>query len=176
MIKVAVLVSGGGTNLQAIIDAEKAGIITSGKISLVVASRSDAYALTRAENAGIPSAVVRRKDYADPKEYDAALLKVLKDNDIDLVVMAGFLSIVGEELIDAYRNRILNIHPSLLPSFGGQGFYGLKVHEAALERGVKVTGATVHFVNEIPDGGKIIARSEERRVGKECRSRWSPYH
>lgn len=156
MIKVAVLVSGGGTNLQAIIDAEKAGIITSGKISLVVASRSDAYALTRAENAGIPSAVVRRKDYADPKEYDAALLKVLKDNDIDLVVMAGFLSIVGEELIDAYRNRILNIHPSLLPSFGGQGFYGLKVHEAALERGVKVTGATVHFVNEIPDGGEII--------------------
>jgi len=156
MIKVAVLVSGGGTNLQAIIDAEKAGIITSGKISLVVASRSDAYALTRAENAGIPSAVVRRKDYADPKEYDAALLKVLKDNEIDLVVMAGFLSIVGEELIEAYRDRILNIHPSLLPSFGGQGFYGLKVHEAALERGVKVTGATVHFVNEIPDGGKIL--------------------
>ncbi|MBE6032446.1 MAG: phosphoribosylglycinamide formyltransferase [Clostridiales bacterium] len=156
MIKVAVLVSGGGTNLQAIIDAEKAGIITSGKISLVVASRSDAYALTRAENAGIPSAVLRRKDYADPKEYDAALLKVLKDNEIDLVVMAGFLSIVGEELIEAYRDRILNIHPSLLPSFGGQGFYGLKVHEAALERGVKVTGATVHFVNEIPDGGKIL--------------------
>ncbi|MBQ9931036.1 MAG: phosphoribosylglycinamide formyltransferase [Firmicutes bacterium] len=156
MIKVAVLVSGGGTNLQAIIDAEKAGIITSGKISLVVASRSDAYALTRAENAGIPSAVVRRKDYADPKEYDAALLKVLKDNEIDLVVMAGFLSIVGEDLIEAYRDRILNIHPSLLPSFGGQGFYGLKVHEAALERGVKVTGATVHFVNEIPDGGKIL--------------------
>ena len=156
MINVAVLVSGGGTNLQAIIDAEKAGIISSGKISLVVASRSDAYALTIAENAVIPSAVVRRKDYADPKEYDAALLKVLKDNHIDLVVMAGFLSIVGEELIDAYRNRILNVHPSLLPSFGGQGFYGLKVHEAALERGVKVTGATVHFVNEIPDGGEII--------------------
>ncbi len=156
MIKIAVLVSGGGTNLQALIDAEKAGLITAGKISLVVASRADAYALERAANAGIPSAVASRKAFATPEEYDQALLNILKENDIQLVVMAGFLSIVGEALIEEYRDRILNIHPSLLPSFGGQGFYGLKVHEAALERGVKVTGATVHYVNEIPDGGRII--------------------
>ena len=156
MVKVAVLVSGGGTNLQALIDAQAAGKLGCGQISLVVSSNSKAYALTRAENAGIPSAVVRRKDYANGEEYDLALAQTLKDNGIELVVLAGFLSILGPKFIEAYRDRIINIHPSLIPSFCGDGFYGLKVHEAALEKGVKVTGATVHFVNEICDGGKII--------------------
>ncbi len=156
MVKVAVLVSGGGTNLQALIDAQAAGKLGCGQISLVVSSNSKAYALTRAENAGIPSTVVRRKDYANGEEYDLALAQTLKDNGIELVVLAGFLSILGPKFIEAYRDRIINIHPSLIPSFCGDGFYGLKVHEAALEKGVKVTGATVHFVNEICDGGAII--------------------
>ena len=156
MVKVAVLVSGGGTNLQALIDAQAAGKLGSGEISLVVSSNSKAYALTRAANAGIESAVVRRKDYASGEEYDLALAKTLKDKGIELVVLGGFLSILGPKFIDAYRDRIINIHPSLIPSFCGDGFSGLKVHEAALEKGVKVTGATVHFVNEICDGGKII--------------------
>jgi len=156
MVKVAVLVSGGGTNLQALIDAQAAGKLGCAEISLVVSSNSKAYALTRAANAGIASAVVRRKDYASGEEYDLALAKKLKDEDIQLVVLAGFLSILGPKFIEAYRDRIINIHPSLIPSFCGDGFYGLKVHEAALEKGVKVTGATVHFVNEICDGGKII--------------------
>ena len=156
MVKVAVLVSGGGTNLQALIDAQAAGKLGCGQISLVVSSNSKAYALTRAENAGIASAVVRRKDYVSGEEYDLALAQTLKDNGIELVVLAGFLSILGPKFIEAYRDRIINIHPSLIPSFCGDGFYGLKVHEAALEKGVKVTGATVHFVNEICDGGKII--------------------
>ena len=156
MVKVAVLVSGGGTNLQALIDAQAAGKLGCGQITLVVSSNSKAYALTRAANAGIPSEVVRRKDFASGEEYDLALAQTLKDNGIQLVVLAGFLSILGPKFIEAYRDRILNIHPSLIPSFCGDGFYGLKVHEAALEKGVKVTGATVHFVNEICDGGEII--------------------
>lgn len=156
MVKVAVLVSGGGTNLQALLDAQAAGKLDCGQITLVVSSNSKAYALTRAEQAGVPSAVIRRKDFASGEDYDLALAKLLKEQGIELVVLAGFLSILGPRFIDAYRDRILNIHPSLIPSFCGDGFYGLKVHEAALAKGVKVTGATVHFVNEITDGGKIL--------------------
>lgn len=156
MTRIAVLVSGGGTNLQALIDAEKAGKMPHGDIVLVVASRPDAYALERAKNAGIESVVVRRKDYENPEDYDKAMIDVLRSHDIEEVILAGFLSILGPSVIEAYPERILNIHPSLIPSFCGKGYYGLKVHEAALERGVKVTGATVHYVNEIPDGGEII--------------------
>jgi len=153
-----VLVSGGGTNLQAIIDAKAAGKIPHAELALVVASRPDAYALTRAANAGIPSAVLRKEKGMAIEEYGEKMLALLKDNGIDIVVLAGFLTILPENVIRAYDHRILNIHPSLIPSFCGQGFYGLKVHEAALAKGVKVTGATVHFVNEIPDGGDIIAQ------------------
>ncbi|MBE6110897.1 MAG: phosphoribosylglycinamide formyltransferase [Erysipelotrichaceae bacterium] len=156
MTDIAVLVSGGGTNLQALIDAEKAGKIPHGKIRLVLASNPKAYALERAAAAGIESAVVSRKNYASQQEYDQAIVDVLKAHDIDMVILAGFLSILGETVIRAYPDRIINIHPSLIPSFCGKGFYGLKVHEAALEKGVKVTGATVHLVNEIPDGGRIL--------------------
>ncbi len=156
MVNIAVLVSGGGTNLQALIDSEKRGEIPHGKITLVVASNKEAYALERAKNAGIETAVVRRKDYSTPEEHDEALVSVLKDHQIDMVILAGYLSILGPKFIAAYPDRIINIHPSLIPSFCGKGFYGLKVHEAALEKGVKVTGATVHLVNEIPDGGKIL--------------------
>ena len=156
MKRIAVLVSGGGTNLQALIDAKHDGKLPHGDIVLVVASRPDAYALERAEKAGIESVVVRRKDYENPEDYDVAMLEVLRSHDIEEVILAGFLSILGESVIAAYPERILNIHPSLIPSFCGKGFYGLKVHEAALERGVKVTGATVHYVNEIPDGGRIL--------------------
>ena len=154
--KIAVLVSGGGTNLQALIDAEKSGVIKSGKISLVLSNNANAYALQRAENAGIKTAVVLKKDYSSRADFDKAMLKVLKDEQIDMIVLAGFMSILTEDFIKAYENRIINVHPSLIPSFCGEGFYGLKVHEKALEYGVKVTGATVHFVNEIADGGKII--------------------
>lgn len=156
MTRIAVLVSGGGTNLQALIDAKQDGKLPHGDIVLVVASRPDAYALERAKKAGIESVVVRRKDYENPEDYDAAMLAVLQSHDIEEVILAGFLSILGESVIAAYPERILNIHPSLIPSFCGKGYYGLKVHEAALARGVKVTGATVHYVNEIPDGGKIL--------------------
>ena len=156
MTDIAVLVSGGGTNLQALIDAEKAGKIPHGKIRLVLASNDKAYALQRAAAAGIESAVVSRKNYSSQQEYDQAIVDVLKAHDIDMVILAGFLSILGETVIRAYPDRIINIHPSLIPSFCGKGFYGLKVHEAALEKGVKVTGATVHLVNEIPDGGRIL--------------------
>lgn len=156
MTRIAVLVSGGGTNLQALIDAKQAGKMPHGDIVLVVASRPDAYAIERAKQAGIESVVVRRKDYENPEEYDKAMLEVLRSHDIEEVILAGFLSILGETVIEAYPERILNIHPSLIPSFCGKGYYGLKVHEAALARGVKVTGATVHYVNEIPDGGKIL--------------------
>ncbi len=158
MTKIAVLVSGGGTNLQALIDAEKQGKIPCGKISLVVASNANAYALERAKQAGIEAVVVSRKAYTDSEAYDEAMLAVLKEHEIEEVILAGFLSILGMPIIKAYPKRILNIHPSLIPSFCGKGFYGLKVHEAALARGVKVTGATVHYVNEIPDGGEIIAQ------------------
>lgn len=156
MIRIAVLVSGGGTNLQALIDAEKAGQIPHGKIELVLASNPNAYALTRAKDAGIESTVVSRKNYSSQAEFDEAITETLKSHNIDMVILAGFLSILGKPVIDAYTDRIINIHPSLIPSFCGKGFYGLKVHEAALEKGVKVTGATVHLVNEIPDGGKIL--------------------
>ena len=156
MTDIAVLVSGGGTNLQALIDAEKAGKIPHGKIRLVLSSSPKAYALQRAADAGIESAVVSRKNFGSQQEYDQAIVDVLHEHHIDMVILAGFLSILGETVIKAYPDKIINIHPSLIPSFCGKGFYGLKVHEAALERGVKVTGATVHLVNEIPDGGRIL--------------------
>ena len=158
MVKTAILVSGGGTNLQAIIDAKAAGQIPNAELSLVVASRSDAYALTRAEKAGIASAVLRKSKEETIETYGNRLLSLLQEHEIRLIVLAGFLTILPENVIRAYDHRILNIHPSLIPSFCGKGFYGLKVHEAALARGVKLTGATVHFVNEIPDGGDIIAQ------------------
>lgn len=153
---IAVLVSGGGTNLQALIDAQKSGIIKSGEISLVISSKPGVYALERAEKAGIKTAVCERKTFADKKAFDDALLKILEENGTELIVLAGFMCILGKEFTDKYPERIINIHPSLIPSFCGEGFYGLHVHEAALAYGVKVTGATVHFVNEIPDGGRII--------------------
>ena len=158
MLRLAVLVSGGGTNLQAIIDAKRAGKIPSAELALVVASNASAYALTRAENAGIAHAVLRKEKGEAPENYGERLLTLLRENAIDVVVLAGFLTILPENVIRAYDHRILNIHPSLIPSFCGDGFYGLHVHEAALKRGVKVTGATVHFVNEITDGGDIIAQ------------------
>lgn len=156
MRNIAVLVSGGGTNLQAILESERLGENPNGKVTLVVASKPGVYALERAKNFGVPGVVVRRKDYATAEEFDAALLNVLREHHIDLVVLAGFLSVLGPSVIAAYPDRILNVHPSLIPSFCGPGFYGLRVHEAALARGVKVTGATVHFVNEVCDGGPIL--------------------
>ena len=156
MKNIAVLVSGGGTNLQAILDAEARGENPHGKVTLVVASKPGVYALERAAGAGVESTVVRRKDYADSEAFDAALVRVLQEHNIDVVVLAGFLSVLGPSVIEAYRDRILNVHPSLIPSFCGPGFYGLRVHEAALARGVKVTGATVHLVNEECDGGPIL--------------------
>ena len=156
MRNIAVLVSGGGTNLQAILESERRGENPNGKVTLVVASKPGVYALERAKNFGVPGVVVRRKDYATAEEFDAALLNVLREHRIDLVVLAGFLSVLGPSVIAAYPDRILNVHPSLIPSFCGPGFYGLRVHEAALARGVKVTGATVHFVNEVCDGGPSL--------------------
>jgi len=158
MLKIGVLVSGGGTNLQAIIDAKNAGKIPSAELALVLASNDKAYALERAANAGIPSEVLRKAKGEDPTLYGERLLEVLRKHSIDLVVLAGFLTILPENVIRAYDHRILNVHPSLIPSFCGDGFYGLRVHEAALAKGVKVTGATIHFVNEITDGGDIIAQ------------------
>ena len=158
MVRVAVLVSGGGTNLQAIIDAKAAGKIPSAELALVVASNDKAYALTRAANAGIESTVLRKAKGEDVTLYGERLLEVLHAHQIDLVVLAGFLTILPENVIRAYDHRILNVHPSLIPSFCGDGFYGLRVHEAALAKGVKVTGSTIHFVNEITDGGDIIAQ------------------
>lgn len=155
-IKIAVLVSGGGTNLQALIDAQKAGKITDGVLSLVVSNKPDAYALTRAKTAGIPTAVVQKKECGSREAFEAKIRAVLDANGIELIVLAGFMCILSESFTAAYPRRILNVHPSLIPSFCGEGFYGLHVHEAALAYGVKVTGATVHFVNEIPDGGEII--------------------
>ncbi len=156
MMNIAVFVSGGGTNLQALIDAESRGEIKNGKITFVLASNDGAYALERAKKAGIESTVVSRKNYGSKEEYDKAILQALEGREIDLIVLAGFLSILGEELVSTYRNRIINIHPSLIPLFCGDGFYGKRVHTAVLESGVKVTGATAHFVNEITDGGAII--------------------
>ncbi len=156
--RIAVLVSGGGTNLQALIDAEKSGIIKSGTISLVVSNKADAYALERARLAGIPAVTLLRKELGSQEAFEAALIKLLEDEYIDLIVLAGFMSILSESFTRRFKDRIINVHPSLIPSFCGKGFYGLHVHEAALSYGVKVTGATVHFVNEIPDGGRIIAQ------------------
>lgn len=156
MMNIAVFVSGGGTNLQALIDAQERGEIKNGRIVLVLASNEKAYALERAKKAGIETAVVSRKSYGSKEEYDKAVLNVIDDKNIDLIVLAGFLSILGETLVERYKNRIINIHPSLIPLFCGDGFYGKKVHTAVLNSGVKVTGATAHFVNEITDGGAII--------------------
>lgn len=156
MLNIAVLVSGGGTNLQALIDAQAAGRIPNGKIACVISSKADAFALERAKKAQIPTEILLRKEFGDGAEYDAALIALLRRYQIGLVVLAGFMTIIGESVIRAYENRIINVHPSLIPSFCGEGFYGLHVHEAALQRGVKVTGATVHFVNEVCDGGPII--------------------
>jgi len=156
MLNIGVLVSGGGTNLQALIDACKSGVIKSGKIVTVVSSKEGVYALKRAADNGINAAVFSKKDYDSKDALDEAIANHMKEHNVDLIVMAGYLSIVGDKLLRAYENRIINIHPSLIPSFCGDGFYGLKVHQAALDYGVKVTGATVHFVNEITDGGKII--------------------
>ncbi|MDR2701562.1 MAG: phosphoribosylglycinamide formyltransferase [Spirochaetaceae bacterium] len=154
--RIAVLVSGGGTNLQALIDAGKDGGLGGGELSLVASSKSGVPALERAERANIPAITVERKNYANAAEFDHALAAMLKDHRIDLVVLAGFLCVLGPQVLQSYEDRIINVHPSLIPSFCGKGFYGLRVHEAALEYGVKVTGATVHFVNQVVDGGKII--------------------
>ena len=154
--RIAVFVSGGGTNLQALIDAQKSGIIESGEIALVISNNKDAYALQRAADNGIASEVVLKKECGSQEAFEAKLCQILEENKIDLIVLAGFMSILSGDFTDKYPNRIINVHPSLIPSFCGKGFYGLHVHEAALEYGVKVTGATVHFVNEIPDGGQII--------------------
>ena len=156
MLNIGVLVSGGGTNLQAILDAIAAGKIKNGRVVTVVSSKRGAYALERAKNAGIDGTVLSKKDFSSPDELDRAIAAHMQAFDVDLVVMAGYLSIVGDALIHAYENRIINIHPALIPSFCGKGYYGLHVHEKVLEYGVKVTGATTHFVNAIPDGGAVI--------------------
>ena len=155
-IKVAVLVSGGGTNLGALIEAEKSGVIKSGEISLVISNKVGAYALERAQNAGIEALTVTKAECVSQEAFEERLINELTSRGIELIVLAGFMAILSERFTRAFENRIINVHPSLIPSFCGKGFYGLRVHEAALEYGVKVTGATVHFVNEIPDGGKII--------------------
>lgn len=154
--RIACLVSGGGTNLGALIKAQQNGILKSGEITLVISSKADAYALTRAENAGIKTAVAVKKDLGSQEAFEAEIKKLLKENNIDLIILAGFMTILSADFTKDYPDRIINVHPALIPSFCGKGAYGLKVHEMALEYGVKVTGATVHFVNEIPDGGRII--------------------
>ena len=151
---ISVLVSGGGTNLQALIDAQKSGIIKSGEISLVISNNPGAYALERAKNAGIKTAVCNKKELGEA--FEGKLIELLEENKTDIIVLAGFMCILSENFTTKYADRIINVHPSLIPSFCGKGFYGLRVHEEALKYGVKVTGATVHFVNEIPDGGKIL--------------------
>ena len=156
--RIAVLVSGGGTNLQAILDAQGTGVLVSGEVCLVVSDRPGAYALKRAENAGIPALEISRKACGGREAFEKRLTETLTERHIDLIILAGFLSILSEDFTRRYDHRILNVHPSLIPSFCGEGFYGLRVHEAALARGVRVTGATVHFVNEIPDGGEIVAQ------------------
>lgn len=154
--KIAVMVSGGGTNLQALIDAEREGIIKSGKISLVLSNKADAYALERARLAGIDTAIVEKKSFASREDFESRIIEILDEREIDVIVLAGFMVILSERFTSHFKDRIINVHPSLIPSFCGEGFYGLRVHEAALAYGVKVSGATVHLVNEIPDGGKII--------------------
>ncbi|MBQ8026602.1 MAG: phosphoribosylglycinamide formyltransferase [Clostridia bacterium] len=157
MLNIVVLVSGGGTNLQALLDARAAGQIPNGQFVRVISSAAGAYALERAKNAGVPGVVIERKGKT-AEEFETALLAELEEAKADLIVLAGFMTILSEKIIEKYPEKIINVHPALIPSFCGKGFYGLKVHEAALEKGVKVTGATVHFVNEIPDGGRIIAQ------------------
>ncbi len=154
--RIAVMVSGGGTNLQALINAQKNGIIKSGEITLVISNKADAYALERAKQNGIEALVISNKAYETRKDFETELIKEIDSRDIDIIVLAGFMCILTEFFTSHYPRRIINVHPALIPSFCGEGFYGLKVHEAALEKGVKVTGATVHYVNEIPDGGEII--------------------
>ncbi|XOQ49106.1 MAG: phosphoribosylglycinamide formyltransferase [Eubacteriales bacterium] len=156
MLNIAVLVSGGGTNLQALIDAQNRSEIPGGRIAVVISSKADAYALERAKKAGIPTETLIRKEYSSQEEYDAALLQILHRYQIGLIVLAGFMTIISDNVIRHYENKIINVHPSLIPSFCGEGFYGLRVHRAVLEKGVKLTGATVHFVNEVCDGGPII--------------------
>lgn len=156
--RIAVLVSGGGTNLQALLDAEKSGILHSGEIVLVIANNEKAYALERAAKAGVATSVVTKKGCGSQAAYETELARQLEEAHIDLIILAGFMSILGKSFTDRFPNRIINVHPSLIPSFCGEGFYGLRVHQAALDYGVKITGATVHFVNEIPDGGKILAQ------------------
>lgn len=160
--KIAVLVSGGGTNLQALIDAQKSGVIKNGEIKLVVSSNPDAYALKRAADNNIASAVISKKQYGSMSAAEEKIIEALEQNGIELIVLAGYMCILSERFTSKYPRRIINVHPALIPSFCGEGFYGLKVHEAALSKGVKVTGATVHFVNEIPDGGEIIAQKAVR--------------
>lgn len=154
--KIAVFISGGGTNLQALIDAQRDGILRSGRIVLVISSNSIAYGLKRAGEAGIDAVAITRKECGSQEAFEARIIQKLEEYGIELIVLAGFLNILSEDFVGRYENRIINIHPSLIPAFCGKGFYGIKVHEAALDYGVKVTGATVHFVNEIPDGGRII--------------------
>lgn len=156
MTKIAVLVSGGGTNLQALIDAAARDALAGGVLDFVLSSNPDAYALTRAQSAGIDTSVLRRRDFADAEQYGAALDAQLRERDIGLIVLAGFMTVLPDSFCRKWENKILNVHPSLIPSFCGEGFYGLRVHEAALQKGVKVTGATVHFVSEVVDGGAII--------------------
>ncbi len=154
--RIAVLVSGGGTNLQALLDAQRDGIIKSGEICLVISNKADAYALTRAKNSSVETAVIEKKNFDSKEAFEEAIVNLLTEKKIDIIVLAGFMVILSESFTKKYPERIINVHPSLIPSFCGEGYYGLHVHEAALSYGVKVTGATVHFVNEIPDGGKII--------------------
>ncbi len=154
--KIAVLVSGGGTNLQALLDAQAVGTLTAGEIVVVIASNDKAFALQRAEKAGVPGVVCSRKALGSQEAFEAAISRTLRDYGVELIVLAGFMSILSQSFTRCWPERILNVHPSLIPSFCGKGFYGLKVHQAALDYGVKVTGATVHFVNEIPDGGRIL--------------------
>ena len=156
--RIAVLVSGGGTNLQALLDAEEAGLIPHGEISLVISNNPDAYALERARNHGVPGAIITKKECGSQQAFEDTIQAVLERNGTDLIILAGFMCILSERFTSRWPKRILNVHPSLIPSFCGEGFYGLRVHQAALRYGVKVTGATVHFVNEIPDGGEIIAQ------------------
>lgn len=159
---IAVLVSGGGTNLQALIDAQRSGILKSGRIVLTISNRSDAYALNRARDVGIDTRVITKKDCGSAAEFERRIAETLESYGIDLIVLAGFMSILSADFTRRFERRIINVHPSLIPSFCGEGFYGLHVHEAALKKGVKVTGATVHFVNEIPDGGEIIMQKAVR--------------
>ena len=159
---IAVFVSGGGTNLQALIDAQKSGVIKSGEIKVVIASNREAYAIERARKAGIPAEVVCRKECASQAEFEAKLVKTLESYGVELIILAGFMTILSADFTRKFPERIINVHPSLIPAFCGKGFYGLRVHQAALDYGVKVTGATVHFVNEIPDGGRIISQKAVR--------------